>query len=72
LAAFGAPAWADAAADIRALESICRRRSLPQDWQSFLGNFDGPIAVELTDFNVTADRNLAYSHSMQRVSATDK
>src|SRR5215467_11667944 len=43
-----------------------------KDWQTFLGSFDGPITVELTDLDVAADRNLAYSHSIQRVAGTDK
>ena len=43
-----------------------------KDWQTFLGNFDGPITVELTDLDIGADRNLAYSHSIQRVAGTDK
>ena len=43
-----------------------------KDWQTFLGSFDGPITVELTDLDVGADRNLAYSHSVQRVTGTDK
>ena len=43
-----------------------------KDWQTFLGNFEGPITVELTDFDVAADRNLAYSHSIQRVAGTDE
>lgn len=43
-----------------------------KDWQTFLGSFDGPIAVELTDLDIGADRNLAYSHSIQRVTGTDK
>jgi len=40
-----------------------------KDWQTFLGSFDGPIAMELTDLDVVADRNLAYSHSIQHVAA---
>ena len=43
-----------------------------KDWQNFLGGFNGPITVELTDLDVGADRNLAYSHSIQRVTGTDK
>jgi uncharacterized protein (TIGR02246 family) len=43
-----------------------------KDWQNFLGSFEGPITVELTDLDIGADRNLAYSHSIQRVSGTDK
>ena len=104
--AFSAPAWADAAADIRALEdrfvaafkakdvdSIMKVYAPDQtlivfdvvpprqyvgaaayrkDWQDFLGSFDGPITVELTDLDILADRNLAYSHSIQRVAGTDK
>jgi ketosteroid isomerase-like protein len=30
-----------------------------KDWQTFLDSFNGPIAVELTDLDVGADRNLA-------------
>jgi ketosteroid isomerase-like protein len=103
---FGAPAWADAGADIRALEDrfvaafkakdvdAIMKLYVPgqalvvfdvvpprqyvgaaayrKDWQTFLGNFDGPITVELTDLDIGADRNLAYSHSIQRVAGTDK
>ena len=43
-----------------------------KDWQTFLDTFEGPITVELTDLGVAADRNLAYSHSIQRVAGTDK
>ena len=43
-----------------------------KDWQTFLASFEGPITVELTDLDVAADRNLAFSHSVQRVSGTDK
>lgn len=43
-----------------------------KDWQDFLASFDGPITVELTDLDIAADRNLAYGHSIQRVTGTDK
>jgi uncharacterized protein (TIGR02246 family) len=43
-----------------------------KDWQTFLDSFEGPITVELSDLDVAADRNLAYSHSIQRVAGTDK
>ena len=43
-----------------------------KDWQTFLDSFNGPITVELTDLDIGADRNLAYSHSIQRVAGTDK
>jgi uncharacterized protein (TIGR02246 family) len=104
--AFGAPARADAGADIRSLEerfvaalkakdvdAIMKAYAPDQtlvvfdvvpprqyvgaaayrkDWQTFLDSFEGPITVELTDLDVAADRNLAYSHSIQRVAGTDK
>ena len=102
----GAPAWADATADIRALEdrfvaafkakdvdAIMKLYAPDQtlvvfdvvpprqyvggaayrkDFQTFLGGFDGPITVELTDLDIAADRNLAYSHSIQHLAGTDK
>ena len=43
-----------------------------KDWQTFFDTFEGPITVELTDLDVAADRNLAFSHSIQRVAGTDK
>jgi uncharacterized protein (TIGR02246 family) len=43
-----------------------------KDWQTFLASFSGAITVELTDLDIGADRNLAYSHSIQHVSGTDK
>jgi uncharacterized protein (TIGR02246 family) len=43
-----------------------------KDWQTFFASFEGPITVELTDLDIGADRNLAYSHSIQRVAGTDK
>ena len=43
-----------------------------KDWQTFFGSFEGPITVELSNLDVAADRNLAYSHSIQRVAGTDK
>ncbi len=43
-----------------------------KDWQTFFDSFEGPITVELSDLDVGADRNLAYSHSIQHVAGTDK
>jgi uncharacterized protein (TIGR02246 family) len=43
-----------------------------KDWQTFFDSLNGPITVELSDLDVAADRNLAYSHSIQRVAGTDK
>lgn len=88
---FGAPAWADAAADIRAVEDrfvaafkakdvdaimkvyapdqtlvvfdvvpprqYVGAMAYRKDWQTFLGNFNGPITVELIDLDIVADRN---------------
>src|ERR1700740_233978 len=102
----GAPAWAERAADIRALEDrfvaafkakdvdaimkvyapdqtivvfdvvpprqYVGAAAYRKDWQDFFNSFDGPITVELTDLDGVADRNLAYSHSIQRVGGTDK
>ena len=104
--AFGTAAYADAKADITALENrfvaafkskdlngimkvyapgqalvvfdvvpprqYVGAAAYRKDWQTFLDSFNGPITVELTDLDVGADRNLAYSHSMQRVAGTDK
>jgi uncharacterized protein (TIGR02246 family) len=104
--ALGAPARADAGADIRALEerfvAAFKAKDLDaimkayapgqtlvvfdvvpprqyvgaaayrKDWQTFFDAFEGPITVELTDLDVSADRNLAYSHSIQRVAGTDR
>ena len=103
---FGAPAWAGAPADIKALEDrfvaafkakdvdaimkvyapdqtmvvfdvvpprqYVGAAAYRKDWQAFFDSFDGPITVELTDLDAVADRNLAYSHSIQRVAGTDK
>jgi uncharacterized protein (TIGR02246 family) len=43
-----------------------------KDWQDFLAIFAGPITVELSDFAVVSDHNLAYSHGIDRVTGTDK
>ena len=43
-----------------------------KDWQAFFATLPGPINVELTDLDVVSDHNLAYGHSIQRVSGTDK
>lgn len=43
-----------------------------KDWQDFLGTFNGPITVEISDLDIAADHNLGYGHSIQRVAGTDK
>jgi ketosteroid isomerase-like protein len=40
--------------------------------QELFDSFNGPLTVELTDLDITADDNLACSHSIQRVAGTDK
>jgi ketosteroid isomerase-like protein len=104
--AVGAPARADARADIRVLEDrfvaafkakdidaimkvyasgqalvvfdvvpprqYVGAAAYRKDWQTFLDSFNGPITVELSDLDIGADRNLAYSHSIQRVTGADK
>jgi len=43
-----------------------------KDWQEFLGIFDGPISVELSELAIAIDHSLAYGHSIQHVVGTDK
>jgi uncharacterized protein (TIGR02246 family) len=43
-----------------------------KDWQEFFDDLNGPITVELSDLDITADDNLGYAHSIQHVAGTDK
>jgi ketosteroid isomerase-like protein len=43
-----------------------------KDWENFFAMFQGPVKFEISDLVVSADRNLAYSHSIQRLSGTGK
>jgi ketosteroid isomerase-like protein len=43
-----------------------------KDWQDFFAMFNGPVKFTISDLAVAADRNLAYSHSIQRVTGTEK
>jgi uncharacterized protein (TIGR02246 family) len=43
-----------------------------KDWQAFLDSLNGPVTAELTDLAVTSDHNLAFGHSIQHVTGTDK
>jgi uncharacterized protein (TIGR02246 family) len=43
-----------------------------KDWQDFFDSVSGPLTVELSDLDITADDNLGYSHSIQRVAGTNK
>ena len=42
-----------------------------KDWQDFLGAFKGPIKVTISDLDIFADENMAYSHSVQHLAGTD-
>jgi len=42
-----------------------------KDWQEFLDSFNGPITVNVTELDIVADRNLAYSHDIERYMGTD-
>lgn len=42
------------------------------DWKGFLDGFNGPIKVEMSDFSVIARGNLAFGHSIWRLTGTGK
>jgi uncharacterized protein (TIGR02246 family) len=42
-----------------------------KDWENFFAMFKGPVKFEISDLDITTDRTLAYSHSIQRVTGTD-
>ncbi len=43
-----------------------------KDWDNFFAMLPGPIDFKLTDLDVTVGGDVAYSHSIQHVIATDK
>ena len=43
-----------------------------KDWKEFFDSVEGPITVEMADFKADASGQLAYTHSIQHVSAVDK
>jgi len=43
-----------------------------KDWQEFIDMFKPPIAFEISDLDITAGDDLAYSHSIQHVAGTGK
>jgi ketosteroid isomerase-like protein len=43
-----------------------------KDWEEFFAAFPGPLAFDLSDLRITADRRLGFSHSIQHVGLTDK
>ena len=42
-----------------------------KDWADFFAMFKGSPKIEITDLSITAGANLAFSHSIQRVTGTD-
>jgi ketosteroid isomerase-like protein len=42
-----------------------------KDWQAFVSMFAGPVKFDISDLAITADGELAYSHSIQHVSGSD-
>jgi uncharacterized protein (TIGR02246 family) len=42
------------------------------DYETFFGQYDGPIRFEFRDLAIAADEMLGYSHELQRVSGTLK
>jgi uncharacterized protein (TIGR02246 family) len=43
-----------------------------KDWDDFWTMFPGPVNFSLSDLDITVGGNVAYSHSIQHVSMTDK
>lgn len=43
-----------------------------KDWQEFVAMFNGPITLEISDLDIAAGDDLAYSHSIQHVAGSDK
>ena len=42
------------------------------DNEGFLGTFQGPVKVEMSDLSVTTDGKLGFGHNIQRFTGTDK
>jgi ketosteroid isomerase-like protein len=42
-----------------------------KDWVDFFAMFKGPPKIDITDLGITAEGNLGFSHSIQRVRGTD-
>ncbi len=45
-------------------------KAFRKDWDDFLGGTKGPLKYIITDVDATADGNIAYGHSIQRILAT--
>jgi uncharacterized protein (TIGR02246 family) len=46
-------------------------KAYEQDWQSFLGTFNGPIRFEISDLQVAAEGAMGFGHSIQHVVGSD-
>lgn len=43
-----------------------------KDWEALLGMFPGPLEFSISDLDVTVGGNVAFGHSIQALSLTDK
>jgi len=43
-----------------------------KNWEDFFSHFQGRPKIAITDLDITTDGSVAFSHSLQRVSGTDK
>ena len=43
-----------------------------EDWKGVLASFNGPITAEITDLRITSSNNLAFGHSIQHMTGTDR
>jgi len=46
-------------------------KAYTKDWAGFVGTFNGPLKLEISDLNVAVAGTMGYGHSIQRVSGTD-
>jgi ketosteroid isomerase-like protein len=46
-------------------------KAYAKDWKDFLGMFKGALKFEISDLGITADGNMGFGHSIQRVTGTD-
>ena len=43
-----------------------------KDWNDFWTMFPGPVTISMNDLDITVGGNVAYGHSIQHVTSTDK
>jgi ketosteroid isomerase-like protein len=46
-------------------------KAYAKDWTDFLDTFKGALKLEISDLAITADGNMGFGHSIQRVTGTD-